>query len=115
MRDAQVVGSSVAAMLSLRTIGSGPSLASRATERNALIFASVRSIAARQASTYSRGETCARASVKGRSRTSLTDHLRHDEKSILPVRRIRGHRFAVERRTRLVVAHRRRLIGGALF
>src|SRR5437762_14202640 len=79
------------------------------------MLASRFSIAARQAATYSRGETCCRASWSGRSRRSVTDHLRHDEKSVAPRRSIRRDGVAIERRSWLVIAHRRSRIAAVLF
>ena len=57
-----------------------------------------------------RGEGAAKRRVRG----SLTNHLRHDEESIAPRRRVARDGIPIERRPRLVRAHRCR-IGFARF
>src|SRR5947209_1712579 len=82
IRDAQVVGMSVVTMLSFTATGI-PSPGSRATCRNAFSFGLRRSMAASDAAANSLPLAAARASCHGRFKTSITDHLRHDEMSVV--------------------------------
>ena len=73
---------------------------------NAFSFGFPAAMARSDASTYSRGATCVRASVNGSARTSLTDHLRDDKESVAPGRRIAFNILTGHARMRLVLAKR---------
>src|SRR3954465_3820799 len=96
-------------MLSFTATGI-PSVASRATCRNAFSAGLRSSMARSEASTSSRALACVFASCHGRLRSSLTEHLRKDERAGGAERgSIRRDRRASDRRPRHILAQWRGL------